>query len=77
MSEIKEPYKWYWAYTSPSIDGITYLFKSLDDAREHAIAHGEFDDIHGKDAFVEYDERLFFEVREDELEDYLPLEKAA
>jgi hypothetical protein len=77
MSETKEPYQWYWSYTSTGIDGITYIFETLDQARDHAIAHGEFDEICGKDNFIAHDENLFFEIREDELEEYSPLEKAA
>lgn len=77
MSETREPYKWFWAYTSPSIDGKTYIFNTLDEARDHAIAKGEFDDLCGKDAFMAYEENLFFEVCEDELEEYSPVEKAA
>ena len=77
MSETKEPYKWYWAYTTPSIDGVTYLFNTLDEARDHAIAHGEFDEICGKDAFCAHDENLFFEVREDDLHEYMPAQRVA
>jgi hypothetical protein len=73
MSETREPYKWYWAYTSTAVDGVTHVFETLEQARDHAIANGEFDEICGKDQFVEHDENLIFEVREDELEDYAPI----
>lgn len=65
--------KWYWAYTSSSVDETTYVFNTLDEARDHAIKNGEFDEICGKDYFIEHDEKLFFEARMDELKDYSPL----
>lgn len=75
MSDTKEPYEWYLGYTSTSIDGTTYIFKTLDEARDHAIAHGEFDEICGKDNFMSHEENLFFEVREDDLAEYSPVER--
>ncbi len=78
MSETKEPYKWYWAYTASSTkDETTYIFNTLDEARDHAIAKGEFDEICGKDAFCAHDENLFFEVREDDLHEYMPAQRVA
>lgn len=64
--------KWYWGYISSSIEGTTYIFETLDEARDHAILHNEFDEICGKDNFMAHEESLFFEVCEDELEDYAP-----
>lgn len=70
MSETKEPYKWYWAYEN---NNFVWLFNTLDEARDHAIYKtGMFDEICGKDAFIAYDEELFFEVSENELEHYQP-----
>ncbi len=59
--------KWYWAYTSSCVNQILYTFNTLDEARDHAIANGEFDEVCGKDAFMAHEENLFFEIREDEI----------
>lgn len=69
MSETKESYKWYWAYEN---NNFVWMFNSLEEARDHATKHGMFDDICGKDAYMEFDENLFFEVSENEREDYQP-----
>jgi len=68
--------KWYWAYNN---DPITWIFKSLDEARDRTEKRGMFDEIYGKDAMMAYDEELFFEVSENEIEVYQPclLSKAA
>lgn len=61
--------QWYWAYS----DGIvTWLFNSIDEARERAIKQGMFDEICGKDAYMDFDEQLFFEVSESDLKDCQP-----
>jgi hypothetical protein len=73
MSETKEPYKWYWAYTSPSIDGTTYVFNTEDEALDHAISNGEFDEVF-KDNWPDKQNELLFELGEDELPDYLPIQ---
>lgn len=61
--------KWYWGYNDR---GFTWLFNSLEEARDHAVGQGIFDEITGKDAMMAFDEELFFEVLEDDLEDYQP-----
>lgn len=58
--------KWYWAYTD---NGMTYLFNSHEEALDHAVGQGIFDEICGKDAMMAFDEALFFEISEDELEE--------
>ena len=60
---------WYWAYDN---NPITWIFNTLEEARHHAIKTGMFDEICGKDAMMAYDEELFFELVEYELEDYYP-----
>jgi len=69
MSETKEPYQWYWAYENSP---ITQIFYTLEEARDHAIKTGMFDEICGKDAMIAYEEELFFELSECELEEYQP-----
>lgn len=73
MNETKEPYKLYWAYTSPSIDGTTYVFNTENEALDHAIANGEFDEVF-KDHLPDKQNELLFEVREDDLEEYTPIQ---
>jgi hypothetical protein len=73
VSETKESYKWYWAYTSSYVDGTTFIFNTYDETLNHAIANGEFEEIYGKDAFIDYEQELLFEVGEDELEEYSPI----
>jgi len=58
--------KWYWAY---SYNDFTYLFNSLEEARDHAVEQGLFDEICGKDAMMAFDEELFFETQEEDLKD--------
>lgn len=73
MSDTKEPYKWYVGYKSTSTD-ITHIFNDLNDAQQHAHEHGEYDEITCKESMIAKDEELFFEVCEDELEEYAPIQ---
>lgn len=66
--------KWYWAYTN---DPMTWIFDTIEEARDHAIEQGMFDEICGKDAMIDFEEQLLFELSEDELKDYLPFFMAA
>ena len=61
--------QWYWAYTN---DPITWIFDTIEEARDHAIEMGMFDDICGKDAYMDFEEQLLFELSEDELTEYSP-----
>lgn len=74
MSAPKEPFKSYWAYTSPCIDGTTYLFNTYSEAYQDAVGNGEFEDCFGKDAWYDREEGLFFEIHESDLQDYLPMQ---
>jgi hypothetical protein len=74
MSETKQPYKWYWAYEESGIDNKIFLFDTLDEARDHAIKKGEFDEISCKDSMIEHEENLFFEICENDLENYSNLQ---
>lgn len=60
--------KWYWGYINNQ--GQTCIFNCIDRARAHATRYGMFDDICGKDAMMDFDENLFFEISENELKDH-------
>ncbi len=61
--------KTYWGYNDC---GTTYLFNSFEEALDHAVGHGVFDEVVGRDAIMALEEALFFEVSEDKLEDHEP-----
>lgn len=60
---------WFWGYEN---NETFYFFNCIDEARDHAIKAGMFDEICGKDAYMDFDENLFFEASENELKDYTP-----
>lgn len=74
MSDTKEPYKWYWAYTESGLSTRTFLFDTREDALNHAIKHGEFDEVSNKDYFIAHEENLLFELAENDTPDYEPFE---
>jgi hypothetical protein len=65
--------KWYLAYESTR-SGITYISEDYVTTLEHAIEHGEFDEISGKENFMDHEQNLFFEVSEEDLKDVIPYE---
>ena len=62
-------HKWYWGYNDQD---TTFLFHSLEEARDHAVGQGIFDEITGKDAMMAFEEELFFEISISELEEVQP-----
>lgn len=52
-----------------SMELVTYLFSSQESAFDFAYENGEFEGLF-KDAWIEKEEEILFEIRESELSDY-------
>lgn len=65
--------KWYTCYED--YKGVTLAFKTYDEAMEHAMRSGVFEEICGKDNFEKFQENLFFDVEESELHEHVPYMK--
>jgi len=63
--------KWYTAYKNTS-DGFTYFFDTHEKAVDHAYENGEFHEIYGKENCMDHEMNLFFDVPENEVNEYSP-----
>jgi hypothetical protein len=59
--------KYYWAYESSCVENKIFIFHTYDECLDHAIKHGEFDEISCKEYMMAHEENLLFEISEEEV----------